>query len=499
MNVKKYLLIGTVFLSVVFMLMPSFAQDKSVDLDREIGLIEFKDLDMMAVLKFLSQRSGINFSATQSVNGRVNLYLKDVSVREVLDVLAASQNLAYVVQNDIVLLMKAEEFEADFGHPFGAEHQTNIINLTHIKVDSALTLLNEVKSPKGRIMADNYSNTLIIKDTPQKLAEIDQIVEVMDVPLVTQAFHVKYAEVDVLGSKLLKLLTPTVGTMEFDIYSNRIMVTDREEVVNRIRHFIATFDKRQLAVSIESKIIQVALSDEFKLGVNWEGIVQDFHELTISEDLSVLNASDKFGRVKIGTLAADNYTAMIETLETIGDTKILSNPHITALNKQEAKILVGSSEPYVTSTTTTPSSGPTTVSETVNFIEVGVKLFATPTIHDDGFITMKIKPEVSSVTRNLVTSNNNTIPIVETSEAETTVMVKDGATIVIGGLIREERIDSKKRIPILGQIPLIGLAFQSQDNLDRLTEIVIFLTPNIVTGESQDLEPYDHILNTVKK
>ncbi|MBZ0167353.1 MAG: type II and III secretion system protein, partial [Candidatus Omnitrophica bacterium] len=137
----------------------------------------------------------------------------------------------------------------------------------------------------------------------------------------------------------------------------------------------------------------------------------------------------------------------------------------------------------VTSTTTTPASGPTTTAEAVNFIEVGVKLYVTPTIHKDQFITMKVKPEISSVTRNVITSNNNSIPVVETSEAETTVTVKNGVTIFIGGLIRDELINSHSRVPVLGSIPFIGVAFRGDDEFTRKTETVIFLTPKIITGD----------------
>ena len=164
-------------------------------------------------------------------------------------------------------------------------------------------------------------------------------------------------------------------------------------------------------------------------------------------------------------------------------TNILSSPSITTVNNKEAKILVGSTQPYVTTTTTTPSSGPTTTAESVNFIEVGVKLYVTPTIHNDDFITMKIKPEVSSVTSSLKTSDNNEIPIVESSEAETTVLVKDRVTIVIGGLIKEEKVKNTEKVPILGDIPFFGNAFRNESDKVTKTEIVIFLTPRIISGD----------------
>lgn len=236
---------------------------------------------------------------------------------------------------------------------------------------------------------------------------------------------------------------------------------------------VSQMDEQPPEVLIEAKIVQIVLSDEHKMGVDWEAIISDFHSLNFKSSLSVLSGAQKSGRLSIGTISADDYAVLLEALDTVGKTNILSNPRITTLNNQEAEILVGSTEPYVTTMTATP----------VNFIEVGVKLFVTPMIHQDNFITMKIKPEVSSVTRNITTANNNTIPVVETSEAETTVSVKNGVTIVIGGLIKDEKIQSIKKIPVLGDLPLVGFAFRNQDKLIRKTELVIFLTPKIITAD----------------
>jgi type II secretory pathway component GspD/PulD (secretin) len=265
------------------------------------------------------------------------------------------------------------------------------------------------------------------------------------------------------------------------------VIKDTAQKLAHIEEVIAAFDRREREVLIEAKIIQINLSDSFKLGVDWKKIVSDFHELTFSSNFDVLQTGEKRGTLSIGTVGTDNdYWALIQALETVGTTDILSSPRIMTLNNQEARILVGSSEPYVTSTTVTPSTGATTTSETVNFIEVGVKLFVTPTIHEDDFITMKIKPEVSSVRETITTGSNNTVPIVETSEAETTIMVKDGVTIVIGGLIREQKNMTTRKVPFLGDLPYLGVAFRSESKDSSKNEIAIFVTPTIVTGDASD-------------
>jgi len=130
---------------------------------------------------------------------------------------------------------------------------------------------------------------------------------------------------------------------------------------------------------------------------------------------------------------------VVQALDTFGKSRTLSSPRLAVVNNQEASILIGTSIPYTTSSVTTPSSGPTTSSESVSFIDTGVKLHVTPVIHQDGYVTMKIKPEISNEKPKSFTASDGTvIPIVDTSEVQTTVRVKDGVTIIIGGLMKDE-------------------------------------------------------------
>jgi general secretion pathway protein D len=320
-------------------------------------------------------------------------------------------------------------------------------------------------------------------DTPDKLEAMELLINEVDVPIATQVFELSYAKAEDLSAKLGEVLTKNVGSIRFDARSNKIFVTDTPQKIEEIAKMVKAFDVKHKEVLIEAKIVQIVLSDQYKMGVDWEAIVSDFHTLDLAGKFSILSATDKKGKLSIGTLSRDDYTVLLEALDAVGETNILSNPSITAINNQEAKILVGSTQPYVTTTTTTPATGAVTTAESVNFIDVGVKLYVTPTVHNDNYITMKIKPEVSTVTRFLTTSQNNTIPVVETSEAETTVMVKDGVTIVIGGLIKDEKIDTINKVPLLGDMPIVGFAFRNRDQLIRKTELVIFLTPKIISGD----------------
>ena len=457
-----------------------------------IDVLQMKDVDMMDILKLISQKSGMNIIAGKGVSGKVSIYLKDVHWKDALRIILDSNGLAYKDEEGILHVMPAAEFEKRYGSRFGGELKTSIIRLDYADAQDMVALLTQMKSYLGKIIFDAKSNTLVLTDSGDVIAEMERLIKQIDVPVKTKVYELNYAMAEDMSQKITEVLTKNVGRVKYDIRSNKVIVRDTPISLAEIDKLIHSFDVQEQQVLIEAKILQVVLSDQHKFGVDWEAIVAEYHDLNFKNNFSILNSSDKSGTVTIGTLANDDYTALLQALKTVGETNILSSPRITALNNQEARILVGSQEPYVTTTTTTPASGPTTTAESISFIDVGIKLYVTPTIHRDDFITMKIRPEVSSVTRTLTTSNNNSIPVVETSEAETTVMIKNGVTVIIGGLIKEEQINSENKVPLLGDIPLLGSAFRNEDHLKRKTEIVIFLTPRLMTGDvSTALSPED--------
>jgi type IV pilus secretin PilQ/predicted competence protein len=450
-----------------------------------LDVLDLKNIDIMDVLKLISQKSGVNIIASQNVTGRVTVFLRDIEVKDALKIIVDAYGWAYLEDSGIIKIMTAADYEVRYGVPFGHTMETAIRQLLYASTADIMTVLSQVKSPYGKVIPDEKSGTVILVDSPDKIDEMNVIIKKLDVPVETRVFQLSYAKAEQIAGKVAESVTPYVGSIKFDERSNRLVVEDSPKKLRHIEDVIAAFDHKDREVLIEARIVQINLSNAYKLGVDWQGIVSDFQELTFKSNFDILQATDKRGSLSVGTVGTDNdYWALVQALETAGTTDILSSPRIMTVNNKEARILVGSTEPYVTSTTTTPSSGPTTTSESVNFIEVGVKLFVTPTIHEDDFITMKIKPEVSSVRDTLVTGSNNSVPIVETSEAETTITVKDGVTIVIGGLIREEQRRTKRKVPFLGDLPYLGVAFRSESEEANKNEIAIFVTPTIVTGEA---------------
>jgi type II secretory pathway component GspD/PulD (secretin) len=447
--------------------------------------LELKGMDILDALKLLSKKSGLNIVAGKNVRGNITIYLKEVDVWDALRIILETNELAYEKEGNIVKVMTARDYELTYGKRFNDKTELKIINLKFANAIDLNPALNQIKSSIGKVAVDEKSNTLILIDTPSKIADMQRLIAEADVSTVTQVFNLNYTKAEDLEKKLTEVITKGVGRIRIDTRTNKAVITDTPKKMSEIEKIITAFDERHREVLIEAKIMQVILNDNFKMGVNWEYLLTQYHSLDLKSSFGILADTDKKGKISIGTVADNNdYTAFMEALNTIGTTNILSSPRIATVNNEEAKILVGSTEPYVTTTTTTTASGPATTAETVNFIDVGVKLYVTPVINQDKFITMKIKPEVSSVTGYLTTSENNKIPIKETSEAETNIMVKDGVTIVIGGLMKNEDLETLKKVPLFGDLPLLGALFRSKDKTIKKTELVVFLTPHIISGDT---------------
>ncbi|MEW5895343.1 MAG: secretin N-terminal domain-containing protein [Candidatus Omnitrophota bacterium] len=467
--------------------MSGVSEGEKVDLEAVvIDHLEMKDMDIMDALKLLSNKSGLNIIAGKTIRGNVSIYLKNVGLKDALRIILDSNDLAYQEENGIIHVMMASEFEKRYGSVFGGKTQTQVMHLMYARVNDVMNVLKDIKSPVGKIVVDEKSNSIILIDTPERLKIMTDLLVEIDLPVETSVFELNYAVAKDMAEKVERILTGGLGNVTYDERSNKIVVTDTAEKIEEIGDVIEAFDVKEQQVLIEAKIVQIELTDDYELGVDWEAVFAGLDRLDVRSDFAVISSTEwnSKGSVTVGTITNNNYAVMVEALKQIGETNILSSPSIMVLNNQEAKILVGSTEPYVTSTTTTTTSVATTA-DTVNFIEVGVKLYVTPTIHKDNFITMKVRPEVSSVNDYLeVGTEGNKIPIVKTSEAETSVQIKDGVTIVIGGLIEESKSDVRQKVPVLGDIPIVGAAFRNRNAAKRKTEIAIFLTPKIMSGEN---------------
>lgn len=441
--------------------------------------LDLKGVDILDVLKLLSQRSGLNFVAGRNVSGRVTIFANDVDVWEAFELIADANDLAYEKRGDMVSVMMARDYELLYGEKFQERGEHLVIPLKYAKVVQAATVLNQIKSSVGRVVADEASNTLVLNDVPAKLQEMRDLLKHLDRPNETRVYPLSYAEAEQLKEKIQELLTP-VGTFSFDARSNKVVVTDLPEVLKKVDRIIAAYDVPEGEVLIDSRIIKVELSDEFTYGIDWQQILGgiDARTRTNFRVLSDIVGGTATGAALRLATGSGNTDVVLEALKAVGKTETLANPRIMVANNQEARILVGTKEAFVTVTTTVPSTGSVVSSPEIQFVDVGTKLFVTPNVKRDGHVRLKIRPEVS--TADVQTFSGNRIPIVTTTEAETTVLVKSGVTIIIGGLMDDSKVRNVSKIPILSAIPLLGLPFRSITETDNKTEIVVFLTPTVV-------------------
>ena len=289
-----------------------------------------------------------------------------------------------------------------------------------------------------------------------------------------------------LQEQLLQFLSPQ-GKIIFHLATNSFVVIDRPEVVANVESFVASVDFRERQVTIKVQLVEVSLDKRDQFGFKWDWLdtnMLSIHGISGSIGQDQLLPPDSGGfRVSLGN---QHFTSIFEALQTNEYMDLLSAPSITTVNNMEAKVEITEDIPYIESTTSIEAAaagGSTTSTESVEFITVGVKLTVLPQIGDDDYIRMKVSPEVSEAPTRFAG-----IPVVKRRKAETTLLVKSGQTIVLGGLIRENVSDVETRVPILSSIPLIGGLFRNKDKRIIKVELLIFITPEIIDTDLAALE-----------
>ncbi|MFA5388433.1 MAG: secretin N-terminal domain-containing protein [Candidatus Omnitrophota bacterium] len=468
--------------------------------------LDIKGMDIRDVFKILSQKSGLNIVSDSDVNGTITLYLKDVSVMDAISIVASTNKLAYEQTGLLVRVMNQKDYEKRYGKYFEDRTKTEVVKLNYVGAAEAGRALAQMKSDIGRIISEDISNTIVMIDTPENIKKMKEVLSGMDTPLVTEVFPLDYANAESVKDKINEMVSKDLGSVKFDEKTNKLVVRDTPQKIEDMRKVIDAFDEKTREVLIDANIIQVTLSDKYGYGIDWAAIAKAGDvKFTTDTNLSTGLSNVTPSTLNIAT-SGGNYSAIISLLKTYGETNILSRPRITVVDRQQAKILVGSKEVYVTSDVTTTSGGTYHTTDHVNFVDVGVRLAVTPEINRAGFVTLKIKPEVSSTDpaktvelKNPDGSTRTIVPFVNTSEAETSVVVKDGTTIIIGGLMKDTLVNHKEKVPFLGDVPLLGKLFSTTGKSKEKTELVILLTPHVVDGEKTTEEAEAYMADWEKK
>ena len=467
--------------------------EKGINIEEERISLDLKGVDIIELLRTLSVKMGLTIVPSKSVVGRVNIFLNNLTFENALEVILVSQDLAAEKSGSIIKIMTAAEYERLYGKKYNEKRIIETIKLNYAKPATVFNAISQLKSDIGKVIADESTGTLLIIDIPEKVELIEKAIKELDQPLETEIFDLQYAKPADIKTQLTGVLTAGLGELYVDERSNKAVVSDLPDKMKKIRRMMKALDEPGQQVFIEAEIVQIELNKEYQRQINWEQILTQaaLHGLTyggtfpVTPSFTPTPALDTANlKMTIGTLSTDHYTSTLKILETYGKVKILSSPRIAVLNNQEAKVLVGTREAYITSTQSQADTT-TITSESVQFIDVGVKLTLTPAINKDGFITLKIKPEVSSVKSTITTETGSRVPIVSTAEATTVVKVKDGTMVMIAGLMEDIKRENILGIPILAKIPVLGGFFGSRADQNKRTELIVFVTPHIFVGDEQ--------------
>ena len=407
---------------------PEAVEKASVSRQGNVTL-DFRDADIRNVLRILSYKSGVNIVPSPEVTGLVTIQLTDVPWEQALDVILKTNG-------------------------FGSDRRENIIVVTTIE------------------------NLKKLREDAQMLAQQE--------PLVTKTFALNYAKASEVIASIEKMKTSR-GSVHFDERTNSLIIRDTASNVDLIAKIIPSLDRTTPQVLIESKIIETTLSNTEKLGIDWvvkasAGGPKHPANFPWTSDTNKY-VPDAFPAAPVpqftyGTIDLTTFQVVLEFLNSRSDTNILSNPRIVTLDNQKAMINVGTQYPIPTYTYN-EEQAKLQISGW-NYMDIGVIFEVTPHVNNAGFVTLDIKPKVTAIL-DFVTVENTSLPRLSNESATTRVMIKDGTTLVIAGLIKDQVTDTKKKLPLLGDIPILGLIFQKTEKTISKTDLLIFMTPHIIT------------------
>ena len=395
--------------------------------------LDFRDADIRNVFKILAFKSGVNIVASPEVQGAVSIQLNDVPWQQALEVILQTYGYAYDRKGNIIIV-------------------TTIENLKQRREDAAL------------------------------LAEQE--------PLLTRTFMLNFAKASSIIASVEKMKSER-GSVDFDERTNTIIVTDINEKIVLIEGVVDSLDSTTPQVLIEAKIVETQLTDTDRLGFDWTAKVSlSGASRPISYPFKEGQSDNRFmpsafptpdeEEFSFGTLSFSESQAVFEALKSRSDTDILSNPRIVTLDNQPAQIVVGSQYPIPTYTYNEEQAR-LQVSGW-EYKDIGIIFDVTPHVNNAGYITIDVEPKITAIL-DFVTVENTSLPRLSNESSKTSVIIKDGETLVIAGLIKSQTTVTKKRLPYIGNIPVVGAVFAKNEDTVSKTDLIIFMTPHNVTPE----------------
>ncbi|NOT02856.1 MAG: hypothetical protein HOP29_19830 [Phycisphaerales bacterium] len=369
-----------------------------------------------------------------------------------------------------------------------------------------------------RFTADRRTNTVIASGNAIDLLMVEELVRELDAQdldeRVHEVYRPRFAKADVIAStvddfterenELLSELDDATSirqradkrvTVVGDEESNVLLLGASQREHSRYMQLVHDIDRPEPQVMISVLIAEVSMDDRFELGVEFAAQDLNFSEKAFVGPNGVIQGQDfdyvggtDIGAAGVGfgglslTISGEDFSFLFRALESQGDLEVLSRPTILVQNNAEGNITIGDRVPIISGTTSAGGQSSTTI----QYEEVGIILQVTPHINPDGYVNLEIAPEISQISnQSLQVSEGLTAAVFSERTAETTVTIKDGETVILGGLITEDIQNSVVKIPLLGDIPYIGNLFRTTTKNSNKTELLIVLTVNVLRDETE--------------
>ncbi len=443
-------------------------------LSREPISLDFENTDIRDVLRLLAAKSKINIVYGSDVSGNLTLHLSHVPFDEAFRTVLAMMNLSTMqVGNDILRILTPSALAKSQAT---AATVTKVLTLNYTKAADILPEINAVNKAqgiKGTTLADAKTNSLIVTAPLEAVAATERLVKELDVRPKQVLIEAKLVEVSLNNNLNLGVQWDYQG-----VNNSNIGGANGQNLIGTITPPNSLDSPTQTPFITNPNLTNGAGATGVQPMPTSGALTTVANAVARGTGVN-LPASTIFGELTLGRITNSMFlSATLSAAAAEGKLKVLSDPKIATLNNQAANINVTTQIPYVTSNVIAGGLG--TQSQTVTYVTTGIQLSVTPTINADGRITLIINPNVSQPSVTVAGNAATGAPAIDSRIAQTTVLVRDGETIVIGGLIHDSVTDQIAKVPILGDIPILGWLFKSKSVVRTRNELLIFVTPKIL-------------------
>jgi type IV pilus assembly protein PilQ len=422
--------------------------------------LNFQDIEVRAVLQLLADTSGLNIVVSDTVQGNVTLRLKNVPWDQALDIVLKTKGLDMRQVDNVVIVAPADEIAAREKLELEARAEiqelaplrSEFLQVNYAKASDLAQLLesgadNSLLSERGSVSIDERTNTLLVYDTAERLADIRRLVSTLDIPVRQVLIESRIVVVNDDFSR------------DFGVRLGATYVNERNDGV------VTTTGSGEGADTIVGSAIE---------NINNTGQPSPVEVPTLTDRYGVnLPIDNPAGKIALAILDSDYLIDLeLSAAQAEERAEIISSPRVITANQKEAVIEQGVEIPYQESA----SSGATTT----QFKKAVLSLSVTPQITPDDRIIMDLTVTQDTVGQNVFSATGGLVPSIDTRKVVTQVLVNDGETVVLGGIFETERRETENKVPFLGDLPGVGNLFKSKSKVSDKRELLIFVTPKIL-------------------